>query len=333
MSVLNHAAREICAKIVYYGPGLSGKTTSLKRVYESVKPTHRGEMISLATEGDRTLFFDFLPVRVERVGDCQLRLALYTVPGQVFYNSTRKLVLQGADGVVFVADSQAPAMDSNLESMENLKENLEEMGVAFEDFPLVIQYNKRDLPGVLPLDELRAQLNPRGVPDFETIAARGPGILDSLRAITRGVIRSLKDKGVVLSRPRAPAKPPALNEGGRGPTLGSQLEELATHTTADPSLISALVPERLAGEAALAEADYRAGNYKDACNRAMTSLRSLMIDLGQETLSEVDRAVLAGLWGPDFARLLRINAQPAPSRDDAAFALLMLAMAGVRQRR
>ncbi|MFN7132643.1 MAG: GTP-binding protein [Myxococcales bacterium] len=333
MSVLNHSAREICAKVVYYGPGLSGKTTSLKRVYESVKPTHRGEMISLATEGDRTLFFDFLPVRVEKVGDCQLRLALYTVPGQVFYNSTRKLVLQGADGVVFVADSQAPAMDSNLESMENLKENLEEMGCAFESFPLVIQYNKRDIPGVLPISELRAQLNPRGVPDFETIAARGGGVLDSLRAVTRGVIRSLKEKGVVLTRPRPPAKSHAVSEPSSGPTLGSQLEELTARASSDPSLISALVPERLSGEAALAEADYRAGNYKQATVRAMNALRSLMVDLGQESLSEVDRAVLAGLWGPDFARLLRINAQPAPAREDAAFAMLMLAMAGVRQRR
>src|SRR6476659_10165340 len=128
-------AREVAAKIVFYGPGLSGKTTTLRRIYESVRPAHRGEMMSLATEGDRTLFFDFLPVKVERVGDCAVRLALYTVPGQVFYNATRKLVLQGADGVVFVADSNPEALESNIESLANLEENLLEQGVRLERFP------------------------------------------------------------------------------------------------------------------------------------------------------------------------------------------------------
>src|SRR3954467_4099718 len=155
MSTVNVMAREIAAKIVFYGPGLSGKTTTLKRVYESVKPAHRGELMSLPTEADRTLFFDFLPVKVERVNEYSVRLALYTVPGQVFYNSTRKLVLQGADGVVFVADSQPAALEKNTESLENLRDNLAEMGHAIETFPLVIQYNKRDIANVLPVEELR----------------------------------------------------------------------------------------------------------------------------------------------------------------------------------
>ena len=129
MSSVNLLAREVAAKIVFYGPGLSGKTTTLKRIHDSVRPPHRGEMMSLATEGDRTLFFDFMPVKVERVGDCAVRLALYTVPGQVFYNATRKLVLQGADGVVFVADSNPEALDSNMESLKNLEENLLEQGI------------------------------------------------------------------------------------------------------------------------------------------------------------------------------------------------------------
>src|SRR5687767_13587682 len=182
-------AREVAAKIVFYGPGLSGKTTSLRKIYETVRPANRGEMMSLATEGDRTLFFDFLPVKVERVGDCSVRLALYTVPGQVFYNATRKLVLQGADGVVFVADSQPEAMTHNRESIQNLEENLEEMGYQLKSFPHIINYNKRDLPKALPVEELRKALNKHGAPDFETCAAAGRGVLDALKTITRLVIK------------------------------------------------------------------------------------------------------------------------------------------------
>lgn len=206
MSSVNLMAREVAAKIVFYGPGLSGKTTSLRKIYETVRPAHRGEMMSIATEGDRTLFFDFLPVKVERVGDCSVRLALYTVPGQVFYNATRKLVLQGADGVVFVADSQPEAMDANRESLANLEENLFEHGIRLDRFPLVMQWNKRDLENVLPVDVLRKELNPRGVPEFETAATSGQGVLDTLKAITRLVIKDLRAKRIVPPpRPAAPA--------------------------------------------------------------------------------------------------------------------------------
>ena len=197
MSSVNLVAREVAAKIVFYGPGLSGKTSTLRKIYETVRPAHRGEMMSIATEGDRTLFFDFLPVKVERVNDCTVRLALYTVPGQVFYNATRKLVLQGADGVVFVADSQPEMMDANREAMANLEENLLEQGIRLERFPLVVQWNKRDLPSALPVAELRAVLNPRGVPDFETEATAGRGVLDVLKGITRLVIQDLRAKRIV----------------------------------------------------------------------------------------------------------------------------------------
>ncbi|MCP3141154.1 GTP-binding protein [Pyxidicoccus xibeiensis] len=197
MSSVNLMAREVAAKIVFYGPGLSGKTSTLRKIYETVRPAHRGEMMSIATEGDRTLFFDFLPVKVERVGDCSVRLALYTVPGQVFYNATRKLVLQGADGVVFVADSQAEAMDANRESLANLEENLFEHGIRLDRFPLVMQWNKRDLENVLPVEVLRKELNPRGVPEFETAATNGNGVLDTLKAITRLVIKDLRAKRIV----------------------------------------------------------------------------------------------------------------------------------------
>ncbi|WP_163996954.1 GTP-binding protein [Pyxidicoccus caerfyrddinensis] len=220
MSSVNLMAREVAAKIVFYGPGLSGKTTTLRKIYETVRPAHRGEMMSIATEGDRTLFFDFLPVKVERVGDCSVRLALYTVPGQVFYNATRKLVLQGADGVVFVADSQPEAMDANRESLANLEENLFEHGIRLDRFPLVMQWNKRDLEGVLPVEELRKELNPRGVPEFETAAANGRGVLDTLKAITRLVIKDLRSKRIV------PPPRPTTPTGGQQPAgLEAQLTQ------------------------------------------------------------------------------------------------------------
>lgn len=185
MSVINPLARELSAKIVYYGPGLSGKTTSLQYIHSSLKPSHRGELVSLATEGDRTLFFDFLPVHLGKVRDLDVRLQLYTVPGQVFYGATRALVLDGADGVVFVADSQRGAHERNVESLHDLEDNLLRMGTSLKKLPFVIQYNKRDLPDCGTLDEMRAQLNPDGVPDFATTASKGVGVVEALKTITR----------------------------------------------------------------------------------------------------------------------------------------------------
>ena len=226
MSSVNLLAREVAAKIVFYGPGLSGKTTTLRKIYETVRPAHRGEMMSIATEGDRTLFFDFLPVKVERVNDCTVRLALYTVPGQVFYNATRKLVLQGADGVVFVADSQPEALDSNRESLQNLEENLLEQGIRLDRFPLVMQWNKRDIEKALPVEQLRATLNTRGVPEFETAATSGQGVLDTLKTITRLVIKDLRAKRIVPAPRTTP--PPAAPGAG----LEAQLSQ---HLPARPS--------------------------------------------------------------------------------------------------
>jgi len=229
VSSVNLMAREVAAKIVFYGPGLSGKTTTLRKIYETVRPAHRGEMMSIATEGDRTLFFDFLPVKVERVGDCSVRLALYTVPGQVFYNATRKLVLQGADGVVFVADSQPEALDANRESLANLEENLLEHGIRLDRFPLVMQWNKRDLESVLPVDELRKELNPRGVPEFETAATNGRGVLDTLKAATRLVIKDLRAKRIV------PPPRPATPAGGQQVAgLEAQLTQHLQHRQQPP---------------------------------------------------------------------------------------------------
>jgi len=193
MALVNYATREINAKIVYYGPGLSGKTTNIHHVFAKVQPKNKGKLISLATQGDRTLFFDFLPVELGTVKGFKTRFHLYTVPGQVFYNSTRKLVLKGADGVVFVADSQKMMMDENLQSFENLKTNLADMGIKIDSFPVVIQYNKRDLPNAAPVEEMDQYLNPTGFPHFEASAVNGDGVLKTLTAIVKFILHDLKE--------------------------------------------------------------------------------------------------------------------------------------------
>lgn len=200
MSTVNPLSREVSAKLVYVGPGLSGKTTSLQYVHSRLGADRKGQLISLATEEDRTLFFDFLPIKIPRVNGLGVRLQLYTVPGQVFYAATRELVLKGADGVVFVADSQAARQDANVESMQGMEGHLRANGVNVETFPLVIQYNKQDLPNAMPTAELRALLNPRGVPDFATSAVNGDGVVDALRAAVRAVVRSLAPKPAKTAR-------------------------------------------------------------------------------------------------------------------------------------
>jgi mutual gliding-motility protein MglA len=191
MSMINYASREINCKIVYYGPGLCGKTTNLEYVYEKVAPNTRGKLISLATETERTLFFDFLPVDLGAIRGFKTRFHLYTVPGQVYYNASRKLILKGVDGVVFVGDSQVERLDANIESMHNLYENLAEYGLDLREIPFVIQYNKRDLPNISSLDELQRELNPNAVPHFEAVAVRGIGVFDTLKAVSKLVIKSL----------------------------------------------------------------------------------------------------------------------------------------------
>ena len=192
MSFINYLSREINCKIVYYGPGLCGKTTNLQYIYNRTNPDAKGKMISLATETERTLFFDFLPLSLGQIRGFKTRFHLYTVPGQVFYDASRKLILKGVDGVVFVADSQIERMEANLESMDNLKINLLEQGYELEKVPFVIQYNKRDLPSAAPLDEMRRQLNLLGVPDFEASATVGKGVFETLKATARGVLSELK---------------------------------------------------------------------------------------------------------------------------------------------
>ena len=192
MSFINYASREINCKIVYYGPGLCGKTTNLQFVYQKTAPEAKGKMISLATETERTLFFDFLPLALGEIRGFKTRFHLYTVPGQVFYDASRKLILKGVDGVVFVADSQEERLDANIESMENLKDNLEEQGYQLENLPFVIQYNKRDLPNTTSIEELRNLLNPREVPEFEACATTGQGVFETLKAVAKLILIDLK---------------------------------------------------------------------------------------------------------------------------------------------
>ena len=192
MALVNHTTREINSKIVYYGPGLCGKTTNIHLIYHRIAPTQRGKLISLATETDRTLFFDFLPVELGTIKNYKVRFHLYTVPGQVFYNATRKLVLKGADGVIFVADSQRAMVDANLESLTNLRDNFAEQGVNLTEFPMVIQYNKRDLPDILPVEELNAVLNPRMLPFYESVAKTGDGVLKTFTAISKLVLQDMQ---------------------------------------------------------------------------------------------------------------------------------------------
>jgi len=192
MSFINYASREINCKIVYYGPGLCGKTTNLQFVYNKTAQEAKGKMISLATETERTLFFDFLPLALGEIKGFKTRFHLYTVPGQVFYDASRKLILKGVDGVVFVADSQEERMDANIESLDNLGINLQEQGYDLNKLPFVIQYNKRDLPNIVSVEELRSELNPKMVPDFEACATTGEGVFETLKAIAKLILIDLK---------------------------------------------------------------------------------------------------------------------------------------------
>ena len=195
MSFINYMAREINCKIVYYGPGLCGKTTNLHFIYERTNPGAKGKMISLATETERTLFFDFLPLSLGEIRGFKTRFHLYTVPGQVFYDASRKLILKGVDGVIFVADSQLERLEANQESVDNLRINLSEQGYSLDKIPYVVQYNKRDLPNIVDVSELRELLNPTVVPDFEACARSGEGVFETLKTVSKLVLTELKRDG------------------------------------------------------------------------------------------------------------------------------------------
>jgi mutual gliding-motility protein MglA len=240
MVLFNAATKELTAKIVYYGPGLCGKTTNLQHVYDTMPQDGRGKMLSLATQTDRTLFFDFLPIELGTIRGMKTRIQLYTVPGQVFYDATRKLVLRGADAVVFVADSQAPALESNKESFQNLIDNLKEQGVDLQSIPHVIQWNKRDTPNALPVAQLNLGINRFGAPTFEACAMKGEGVKETLAGVAKLVLKSLADKyggGVIeapgitdVATPPAPVPAPAKKKTPPAPPIVTrplEVEELS----------------------------------------------------------------------------------------------------------
>ena len=191
MSLINYSSREINCKIVYYGPGLGGKTTNIQYVYDKLNPDTKGKLVTLATEMDRTPFFDFLPLELGTVKGFKTRFHLYTVPGQVYYNASRKLILRGVDGIVFVADSDECRIDANVEALYNLHENLEEHNLKLDDIPFVMQWNKRDVPSALPTDELETELNPEGFKSFEAVAISGDGVFDTLKCVSKEVLHKL----------------------------------------------------------------------------------------------------------------------------------------------
>jgi hypothetical protein len=234
MVLFNYSTKELTAKVVYYGPGLCGKTTNLQWVHEKLPIKNKGKMLSLATETDRTLFFDFLPIEIGTIRGMKTRIQLYTVPGQVFYNATRRMVLKGADAVCFVCDSQEAMLDANLESYENMRQNLEANEIDPDEIPVVLQYNKRDLPNALPIEILNERMNPHNYPFYEAIAVRGVGVEDTLKAVTKLVFKSLSVKygdGAAAPSPpgRAPGPPrgtPLPREGTPGPPLAASTDDL-----------------------------------------------------------------------------------------------------------
>ncbi len=191
MSFVNRMSKEINCKIVYYGPGLGGKTANLQYVFAATKAESRGKMISLETETERTLFFDFLPLDLGKIGEYKVRFHLYTVPGQVFYDASRKLILKGADGVVFVTDSQVARTEANIESLENLEQNLAAYNFSLKQMPHVVQYNKRDMPEISSVADMRAELNKYGAPDYEAVAKTGAGVFDTLKGLAKLVLNQL----------------------------------------------------------------------------------------------------------------------------------------------
>lgn len=192
MSLINYSSREINCKVVYYGPGLGGKTTNIQYVYEKLAPETKGKLVTLATEMDRTLFFDFLPLELGEVKGFKTRFHLYTVPGQVYYNASRKLILRGVDGIVFVADSSEARFDANIEALYNLHDNLKEYDLSLDQIPFIMQWNKRDVPDALPVPELVEELNPEGYEHFEGIAVKGVGVFDTLKAVAKQILRQLQ---------------------------------------------------------------------------------------------------------------------------------------------
>lgn len=345
MSRINPLSKEISVKLVYYGPGLSGKTTTLQHIHRSIKPEKRGEMLSLATEGDRTIFFDFLPIHIDRVRGMSVRLQLYTVPGQVFYGATRKLVLNGADGVIFVADSQRAARERNDVSLEDLRENLAELGTDLARFPLVFQYNKRDLTELMSTEEMDADLNPSGRPSFGTVATEGREVFDALKAMIRLIVAELKARRRVAERPRS-TETMVIEEPDSSASIEAQLAKVAERQEqpAAPNALEVSAPSVGLSFAALWPEESRPAlvelenhilehAYGQAAREAAHALANLLADLPGTTEADgpLSRALMLGLDGHEYLRLSRLASTPdeAVSETDALFALHFLVAARV----
>lgn len=247
MVFFNYSTMQMAAKVVYYGPGLCGKTTNLQFIYGHTSTDSRGEMVSLETETDRTLFFDLLPIDVGSIAGFNTRIQLYTVPGQVFYNTTRKLVLKGVDGVVFVADSQRPMLQANLESLKNLQINLEEMNLTVDNMPIVLQYNKRDLPDVCSIEEMEKALNPHGWPSFGASAVTGQGVFETLKGISKLTLLNLKKR---LSKPGAETHPQGRITAMQAPARPAPLAGAVQRQTSGPQLMPDLAAAPASAHAA-----------------------------------------------------------------------------------
>jgi signal recognition particle receptor subunit beta len=341
MSSINLHTKEITVKVVYYGPGLGGKTTSLQCIHRTLKPEMRGQLVSLATGIDRTLYFDFLPIKLPKVKDFTIRMSLYTVPGQVHYNATRKLVLQGADGVVFVADSQNARKEANIESVKNLDDNLRAHGMNPNTVPLVMEYNKRDLGNILSVKQLEKDLNRRKVPAFESCALNGKGIFEALRTITKLVLSDLKRKGIYQGKggqaapeeKKAPVVSPKIEEGlvkafeTRLDEKEEPLEEVSQPVESRGLTFSELWVSGPGRDQILAmEGDIERGDHKSAIRRAEGLLHEYV---GQSTSSEdvstAEALLMLGVHGPHYERFKNSISKVEPLKLDALYCLFFLA--------
>jgi signal recognition particle receptor subunit beta len=346
MSSINLHTCEINIKVVYYGPGLGGKTTSIQYIHRALKPDMRGQLVSLATGIDRTLFFDFLPVKLPKVKDYTIRMSLYTVPGQVHYNATRKLVLQGADGVVFVADSQVARRDANMESISNLYDNLRGHGMNPEAVPLVLQYNKRDLGGVLSMEQLDEDLNKRRLQRFETCALSGHGIFDAMRTITKMVMTDLKHKGIYHGKAAAKAAAEAEREVVVSPRVEEGLVktlERRVEAQAKPVLAEAPAPPPAIKQSRgltfselwspgasrdqilAMEGDIERGDYPAVVKRAEGMLREYVGESIEDGRTNAEALLMLGVHGGHYARFRNATYKTNPVKADALFCIFFLA--------
>ena len=344
MSLVNLQAREISIKVVYYGPGLGGKTSSLQYIHRALKPESRGQLVSLATGADRTLYFDFLPVKLPKLRGFNVRVQLYTVPGQVHYNSTRKLVLNGCDGVVFVADSQKDRESANIESLDNLRDNLREQALAIDSIPLVFQWNKRDCQDLISVSSLNRSLNPRKAPAFETVAMSGRGIFEALKAITTEVLQDLRKKGVWepqsdskdgrVTKVAAGGITEKIQEFAESPDSGVHRQAATSisgvkQLPAAPGSLAELVEGASKNEVLAVEGDIARADYAGAIRRVGKLLHDAVADtVGADPDGGPAMVALVYRVAPErFVRMREILRRVdggAVSSQDAAFALFFL---------